>query len=403
LMAKYLILGAGAAGVSAAERIREHDRDSELVVVSKDRNMPISPVALPEYIEGSISRDNLFLWSHRYLEEARINLMLGSRVTRIDHRARSVSLADGGSLRYDRMLIATGASPVLAKDLAHKERVFTLRTLDDAEGIMRCARKRVMIYGAGAIAIKLAVALRKRGIEVVVICRSRVLRRLFDDDICSMINDTLSDNGIRIVGSCDLSSCESGAARVGDEDLSYDCIVAAMGVQPNVPFINKSCIGCGSSGGLSVDVRMQTSITGIFAAGDCAETKDMTTGRRGVMALWPPAVEQGKIAAMGMLGVEASYEGTLPSNAIQVFDKTFITMGSLEGEKVSFSDRGNLIRFSLKGGVMVGCQMVGDIENAGAIASTIRNKVAIKDLECQGIMPYGKSLRALRLLEGIME
>ncbi len=397
-MVKYLILGAGAAGVSAAERIREYDRESGLVVISKEKNLPISTVALPEYIDGSISREDLFLWDREYLKKARIELILGSHVAQINYLKRNVSLADGRSIAYDRMLIATGASPILTKDLAVKERVFTLRTLDDAEGIMKCARERVIIYGAGAIAIKVAVALRKRGIDVIIICRSRVLRRLFDDDICGMINSSLVDNGIRIAGSCELDSCENGDARVGEEELSYDCIVAAMGVRPNIPFIDKNAIRCSSSGGITVGNGMETSVPGIYAAGDCAETVDVTTGRRGIIALWPPAVEQGKIAAMSMLGKEASYPGALPSNAIQVFGNNFVTMGSLEGAKVSFTGKAGTIRFTLNGGKIVGCQMVGDVEGAGVIASIIRNGITLNELERQGVLPYGKSIRTWMLL-----
>jgi NADPH-dependent 2,4-dienoyl-CoA reductase/sulfur reductase-like enzyme len=402
-MVKYLILGAGAAGVSAAETIRVYDKESELVVVSKEDNLPISPVALPEYIEGSISKEELFLWDRGYLEENRIELILGRRVARIDQGKRTVSFTGSKSLAYDRLLIATGASPVLTKDFTMKEKVFTLRTLDDAEGIIKCAKERVIIYGAGAIAVKVAVALRKRGIDVIVICRSRVLRRLFDDDICSMINSKLADNGVRIAGSCQLDSCSAvGDARVEDEELSYDCIVAAMGVKPNVPFADKKSIRFGSSGGISVDDGMQTSAPGIYAAGDCVETLDVTTGRSSVTMLWPPAVEQGKIAAMNMLGKAATYAGTLPSNAIHVFDDTFVTMGSLEGQKVNVMDKGSIIRFTVRDDKIVGCQMVGDAESAGAIASCIRNGVRVKDLERMGVIPYGKAWRAWMLLAGVL-
>jgi nitrite reductase (NADH) large subunit len=392
---RYLILGAGAAGISAAETIRVHDQESELTVVSRDRNLPISPVALPEYIEGSIPREELFLWDRGYIEKNRIELMLGDEVSRIHQGEKGVSLASGKSLAFDMLLIATGASPILTSDLARRKKVFTLRTLNDAEGIMRCAKERVIIYGAGAIAVKLAVALTKRGVEVIVICRSKVLRRLFDDDICSMINCQLVANGVKVAGSCQLDSCSmDGDARVGEKELSYDCIIAAMGVEPNIPFVDTAVIRQGSSGGIAVDDRMQTSVPGIFAAGDCAETLDVTTGKHSVMALWPPAVEQGKVAAMNMVGKAESYQGTLPSNVIQVFDNTFVTIGSLEGKKTDLEMKGGITRLTTRNGVIVGCQMVGDVEGAGAIASFIRNGMTVKDLECLGVIPYGKALRA---------
>ncbi len=400
--ARYLILGAGAAGISAAEKIRERRKEAELTVVSRENNMPISPVALPEYIEGSISKDELFLWDRSYVEENGIELMLNSEAIRIDHRDNSVILANGKSLSFERLLIATGAKPILTPDLLRKDRVFALRTLEDAEGIIRCAKERVIIYGAGAIAIKAAVALRRRGVEVIVICRSRVLRRLFDDDLCGEINCQLVANGVKIVGSCEFNSCSSDKkALVGDEEVSYDCIVAAMGVKPSFPPLNNGAIGLGRTGGIAVDDCMQTTVPGIYAAGDCVETLDITTGKRGVMALWPPAAEEGKVAAINMIGESATYAGTLPSNVIEVFGNSFVTMGSLTGHKLNLPGRDGSIRLTTRGGKIVGCQMVGDVEGAGAFASFIRNQTRVSDLKRLGILPYGKALQADLLLSQI--
>jgi len=143
---------------------------------------------------------------------------------------------------------------------------------------------------------------------------------------------------------------------------------------------------------------MRTSAEDIYAAGDCAETVDITSGKSYVMALWPPAVEQGKVAALNMVSLETTYPGTLPGNVVEVFNTTFMSIGSLEGEKIDIEKGGRISRFTVnKKGRVVGCQLIGDINQVGIISSFIKKGGNVEDLEHIELIPSGRLLFSQRI------
>jgi NAD(P)H-nitrite reductase large subunit len=375
---RIVIIGAGAAGVSAAETIRKQNADAEITVINEEDSVPYSPVALPEFIEGKISREQLYLWNNDYLSKKKISYVRGKTVISVDVNAKKVIAEDGSVFPYDKLLIATGARPIIPEELKNKRGVFTLRTLKDAETIRSKIKERAIIYGAGAVAVKTAVALRRIGVDVIILCRSRVLRRLFDEDICRLIHDLLIANGVKIVGIHEqmrLLGDPIEKLRLGTQEFKCDGVIAALGVAPNLSFLDPSQIKLGKSGGVIVNEKMQTSAPDVYAAGDCCETIDITSGSRNVIALWPPAVEQGKVAALNMLGINAIYEGTLPQNMVDVFDTTFASIGSLDGEKITISSHTTIKRFTVKNGEIIGAQLVGDVDEAGIISTILKRKL----------------------------
>jgi NADPH-dependent 2,4-dienoyl-CoA reductase/sulfur reductase-like enzyme len=197
---RIVIIGAGAAGVSAAETIRKLNADVEITIINEEDSLPYSPVALPEYIEGRISREQLYLWNDDRIRKMKVFYVRGKTAVNVDVNAKKVITEDGSVFPYDKLLIATGGRPVIPDELKNKRGILTLRTYSDAEAIRNKIKERVVIYGAGAVAVKTAVALRRKGIDVIILCRSRVLRRLFDEDICRLIHDLLITNGVKIVG-----------------------------------------------------------------------------------------------------------------------------------------------------------------------------------------------------------
>jgi NADPH-dependent 2,4-dienoyl-CoA reductase/sulfur reductase-like enzyme len=390
---RIIIVGAGAGGTSAAETIREYDKNSEITVVNEDKEFPFSPVALPEYIEGRISKEQLFLWDNDFINKMSVNFLSGKSVVNVYPHEKKVVLDDDSILFYDKLLIASGASPILTEDLVNRKGVFTLRTIKDAEAIRHHIKERVVIYGAGAVAVKIAIALHKVGVDVIMLCRSRVLRRLFDEDICRLIHDLLIANGIKIVGIHEQMRIIGDPVerlRIGTQEFKCDGMIAALGVTPNTSFLTDQAVRLGSLKGILVNERMQTSAADVYAAGDCTETQDITSGERYVMALWPPAVEQGKVAALNMLDINAIYEGTLSQNVIDIFDTPFASIGSLDGEKIDISKHGVVNRFTIKKGKIIGAQLVGDVDNAGLISSCIKKGLLAKDLEYLKLISSGK-------------
>jgi NADPH-dependent 2,4-dienoyl-CoA reductase/sulfur reductase-like enzyme len=375
---RIVIIGAGAAGVSAAETVRKQNADAEITIINEEDSLPYSPVALPEFIEGKISREQLYLWNDDYLRKTKIFYVRGKTVIGVDVNAKEVITEDGSVFPYDKLLIATGARPVIPEELKNKKGIFTLRTLKDAETIRSKIKERAIIYGAGAVAVKTAVALRRMGVDVIILCRSRVLRRLFDEDICRLIHDLLIANGVKIVGIHEqmrLVGDPIEKLKLGTQEFKCDGVIAALGVAPNLSFLDPSQIKLGKSGGVIVNEKMQTSSPEVYAAGDCCETIDITSGSRSVIALWPPAVEQGKVAALNMLGINAIYEGTLPRNIVDVFDTPFASIGSLDGEKITLSSHTTIQRFTIKNEKIIGAQLVGDVENAGIISTILKGNL----------------------------
>ena len=381
---QIVIIGAGAAGLSAAETVRRHDAESEITVVSKGKSLPYSPVALPEYIEGKISKEQLLLWNADFIKKENINFIQGKAVVHINPHKKEITVDDGAILSYDKLLIASGASPTVTEDLRNKKGVFTLRTLEDAEAIRHQIKNGVVIYGAGAVATKIAVSLSKRGIDVIILCRSRILRRLFDEDICRLTHDLLIVNGVKIVGFHEqvrIIGDPVERLRIGTQEFKCDGIIAALGVTPNTSFLNNHIIRIGASGGLVVNEKMETSAADIYAAGDCVETRDIISGDPCVAALWPPAVEQGRVVALNMLGINSIYEGTLSQNVIDVFDTPFASIGSLNGEKITVSKHGAIKRFTVRSGKVTGAQLVGNVDDAGLISSHIKKGINAAELD----------------------
>jgi NADPH-dependent 2,4-dienoyl-CoA reductase/sulfur reductase-like enzyme len=398
---RILIIGAGAAGISAAETIRNHKGDAEITIITKDKCPPFSPVALPDYIEGKVSKEQMLFWEEKVIREKRIDLLLGRMVISVNPDRRTVQTDDGSILSYDKLLIASGASPSLPKDLEGRKGLFTLRTLEDADAICQQIRERAVIFGAGAVAVKLAVALQKIGIEALLLCRTRVLRRLFDEDISQLIHNLLVANGVKVLGVGKQTHIVGNPVerlRIGVQEFRCDGVISAMGVTPNTSFLSDGKIHRGLSGGIITDERMRTSAEDIYAAGDCAETVDITSGKSHVMALWPPAVEQGKVAALNMVGLETTYTGTLPGNVVEVFNTTFMSIGSLEGEKIDIEKGGRISRFTVnKKGRVVGCQLIGDINQVGIISSFIKKGGNVEDLEHIELISSGRLLFSQRI------
>ncbi|MGQ9788749.1 MAG: NAD(P)/FAD-dependent oxidoreductase [Candidatus Hadarchaeaceae archaeon] len=398
---RILIIGAGAAGISAAETIRNHKTDAEVTIITRDKCPPYSPVALPDYIEGRVLREHMLIWDDKLIQEKRIDLLLGRTVVSVNPDKRTVQTDDGSILSYDKLLIASGASPSLPQDLQTRKGMFTLRTLEDADAIRQQIRERAVIFGAGAVAVKLAVALQKIGIEALLLCRTRVLRRLFDEDISQLIHDLLVANGVKVLGVGKQTHIVGNPVerlRIGVQEFKCDGVIAALGVTPNTSFLSDGKIHRGSSGGIITDERMRTSVEDIYAAGDCAETVDITSGKSYVMALWPPAVEQGKVAALNMVDIGAVYDGTLPENVIDVFGTSFASIGSLDGRKIDIGKKGTLSRFTVnKEGKVIGCQLVGDVNQVGIISSFIKKGGNVEDLEHIELIPSGRLLFSQRI------
>lgn len=393
-----VIIGSGSAATSALRVFVKWGRGTNVCVVSESGNLPYSPVLLPYYVVGRISRDRLFLHDGELFQQRGVRVILGRKAIGLDPNEKKIVLSDGRALCYDKLLITTGSSPRIPSIKGIKAKgVFVLRNLEDADKMARELGDDVAILGTGLISLELATLLKEKGIKVKVVGRSRIMRRLVDPDISDIIANMLIQKGIELyLNKRELEICGNPVEGLKADGLELECdsVLIAMGVRPNTDFVG-DVLEIGESGGIIVDCKMRTSDKHIYAAGDCAETTDLISGRRGINAIWPDAIEQGRIAALNILGLGVDYPGSVRMNILSIFGIPVASIGSVEGEeKVTTASVSSLRRFTLREGKVIGAQFIGDISEIGKIISAIRRGILTKrDLPLHDFLGYAAAKR----------
>lgn len=413
---EVVILGMGAAGLAALESLRRTEaelssRPSKVTVVAPEEGFPYSLCALPFSLCGEL--DECFL---DRCEPDFLTLLdaqkVASRATSIDPDGRRVGLEDGTSLPYDRLLISTGSVPFVPPVPGLDIRgVHFLASLSDTHGIrewVESGQTRCVVIGAGFVGIEAAVALRKLGCDVTVVeMLEWVLPRVFDEDVAETAQRHLEAEGIAFrLGAqvTEVLPCEEGsvdAVMVGDERIECDTVVVGIGVRPNIAFTEGS--GVQVHHGLLVGDDMQTSLPGVFAAGDVVEVRSRHTGSPTLGAIWPNAIAQGRVAGAAMAGKEVWYDGSEMLNVVNLFDVPAVSLGltsflaEQEGRSfrtLTFQPPGGRVskKLLLEDDRMIGAQLVGDVTNAGVILNYIRNAWEageIVERVLRGPLPHG--------------
>ncbi|MCJ2669404.1 MAG: NAD(P)/FAD-dependent oxidoreductase [Thermoplasmata archaeon] len=388
---RHVIIGCGAAGVSAAEAIRKHDRQSEVMIVAKQKRPPYSLCSLPAVLAGEIDPSKIVRFPRGYFDDIDVDLRLGKEVTKVLPTDRRVVI-DGRKLKYDRLLIAPGSLPLVPPiDGIEKRGVFTLTSLEDVRRIQRYMRdkKHAVVIGAGFIGIEAATALRKRGLDITVVeMLDSVLPRMLDSDIGGRLQGIMEGEGIRFRLGCQVTRIIGAkkveGVEVGKKRLPCEMVVMGIGVRPNIEFLAGS--GIRKNMGILVNEHMRTSRRDVYAAGDLTESFDPLRGKRMMNAIWPNAVLQGRIAGENMAGVEAAFSGSFTVNIIDVFGVSALSMGMASFEDKDLSEEKFVTdravkKMLLRGGKLVGMQFVGTLRNSGYMMSLMRKGEDISELQ----------------------
>ncbi len=340
---EYLIVGASHAGLSALQAIRMHDSDGRITLVTRDAALPYSPTVLPYVVSGRSTPDRVALKDDGWFEKHKVGFIRSAAVTSVDAAARRARLASGEEIAFDKLLLATGAAPILPPIPGLKEvRFHVLRTLDDAIGLNQALpqTKQAVVLGAGLVGMHAAENLAKAGAQVTVVeMQPRVLAGYFDAEASAIIEAAFAAKGVRLMLGAKVSRCETApdqAVRIttdGGATLEADLLLVAAGVAPVTGFLAGS--GVAVDRGVLVDDTMRASAEGIWAAGDVAQARGFYDEAKILNGILPSAVEQGRIAGMAMAGDPAikPWPGGVPLNTYTFFGQQAVSVGSQEVDK----------------------------------------------------------------------
>ena len=392
---QHVIVGAGPAGVVAAETLRKGDRSAGIVLLGDEPEPPYSRMAIPYVLDGSVEESGTFLRKTDGHYETRGIECRQGRAESVAPADGTLTLSGGERVSYDRLLIATGATPfrppVPGLDSPGVHNCWTLADCRQIASRLT-ADSHVVLIGAGFIGCIILEALAKRcGTLTVVEMEERMVSRMMDATAGGMLERWCAARKIRVLTSTRVTGIEVADGAVGDkavvldsgEKLQAHLVVLAVGVGPNIGFLEGS--GIKTDHGVLVDEHLQTSAANVFAAGDVAEGLDFSTGTYSVHAIQPTATEHGRIAALNMLGRDARYKGSLNMNVLATVGLISSSFGSWDG--VAGGDSGvavdedgyKYLRLEFDGDRLVGALGIGLTDHVGVIRGLIQNGTALAD------------------------
>jgi len=331
---RVIIIGAHAAGVDAAAAARKTDRTAEITLISKEKRVGYSRCGIPFVIGGQVPKmDDLIVYPSAYFKMNKLNLLTETTVTHVNKDAKTVEITDKTgkteTLSYDSLILATGASPVVPPIKGkEKQGIYVVRTLEDGERIdaaIRAGAKSGVVIGAGLIGLEVAMVFVERGLKSTVVeLLPQALPAMLDADMAMMIQEKFEERGVRVITGTGVSEILGGdqvtGVVAGTEQIPADILVVATGIRVNSELAQE--VGCtiGSFRGILTNMRMETTVKDIYAAGDCAEAVSLITHRPVLYQLGTVAVRHGKVAGTNAAGGFAVFSGCLGSSTSKLFD-----------------------------------------------------------------------------------
>ena len=386
----HVIIGAGPAGVIAAETLRRSDAGARVTLVGDESERPYSRMAIPYLLAEDIAEAGTHLRHGEGHYESHGIEVRNARARAVNPAGKTLTLADGDTLRYDRLLVASGSHTVRPPiEGANLGRIENCWTLADARRIMAGTPRgsRVVLMGAGFIGCIILEALVARGVDLTVVeLADRMLARMMDDTGGDMIKRWCEGKGVKVLTSTRVTALgeADGGVRLhldGAASITADLVVCATGVAPNVDFLEGS--GVEVDAGVLVDDRLRTNVDGIYAAGDVAQGPSFPTGAREVHAIQPTASEHGRIAARNMAGHDTPYRGSLSMNVLNtlglVSSSFGVWMGLEGGDRAVASDpaRFKYLRLEFDEDRIVGALAIGLTQHVGVIRGLVQTQVPL--------------------------
>lgn len=417
---RYVIIGASAAGLAAAQQIRKTDKNGEITVLTRENYFPYSRPSISYLLKGTVEEKKMFLRKPQFYADNKIAVITGAEVTKIDREKKTVK-AGRKEYPYDKLCIAAGSKPFVppVENAQGCKNVFTFLDLASAKALKKAVNKntRAVVIGAGLIGMKAAEGLSK-------ICKSvhvaelspRVLPSILDEKSAVSVKKYLEAHGLcfhlenTVVKAQTKGGMVKSVLLKSGETLDCDVLVIAVGVRPETVLAEKA--GLEVNRGIIVDQKtMQTSDKDIYAAGDCTVSVDMLDGSNKIIALWPNAVYQGMAAGANMAGETHEAAGAYSVNAIDFYGLRICTCGLINAKGEQYHDKikvqgDSYKRLIFEGEKLVGYVLINASDNAGIYTNIIANGVSLDTLagdimDTPSLFLFNRETRTDKLTGGV--
>jgi NAD(P)H-nitrite reductase large subunit len=388
---KYVIIGNGIAGTTCAQMLRQNDISCDIQLLTNEPYPLYNRVSLPRFLQGLLAEQKVMIRSREWHEEQRISLLTETVATRLDPDGKVVYLNQGGPLKYDSLLIATGgwANKLSVPGVDRASRIYNFVTLDDTKELIAAAleSKHAVTCGGSFIAYELTEGLNVRGVQVTWLMRGPYwLRTILDEDGGRLIDDIATRHGVDVIHGEEIAEVQAAnglpqrvRSKTGKE-YPAEIIGVGLGLTLNHAFVADT--GIVRKTGIVTNEYLETSLPGIYAAGDVAEFYDATTQQHHTMGTWDNALAHGRVAAVNMAGGHEPYLD-VPTYTSPLFDTNIAVMGVAESNnpelhsvtRTALGDKGNqdYRKFFFKDNRLVGSVFIGSPKGRRKIVEIIRS------------------------------
>lgn len=410
----YLIIGNSIAAVGCIEGIRSLDKDGSICVVSDENYVVYGRPLISYYLWNKTTEENMLRYRPEdFYRKNGAELILGTKAEKIDAANKSVELSDGQKVSYKKLMVATGSRPFVPpmNGLDKVEKKFNFMTLDDAKALDAAidSESRVLIVGAGLIGLKCAEGISDKVKSLTIVdLANRILPSILDEEGSAIVQRFIEERGVKFYLEDSVDKFEDGTAILkSGKSIGYDAVVIAVGVRANTELVSDA--GGDVNRGIVTDLCCRTTLDDVYAAGDCAESFNITTGQNQVLALLPNAYRQGEAAGINMAGGEKLYDDAIPMNSIGFWGLHVITAGSYEGEVTESKDE-NGTRYKklfTADNKLKGFILIDDIERAGIYTRLVREQTPLDQIDFEAVaerpqeMAFAKPVRQVDLGGGI--
>jgi len=403
-MAKYVIVGASAAGLGAVEAIREVDPVGTITVITDEACSHYSRPMISDLVSGKADMKKINCRTEEFWKEHNVEALMSKKAVALNLNEKTVQLESGEKVPYEKLLLATGGKPFVPKtEGSEKEGVFTFTTIGDAQRIAAkidaLNAKAAVVIGGGLIGISVAEALVKRGLKVTMVeLQEKILSLLVDAKGSDIMEAVIRKAGVNVVtgqsvqkilGRQDNDAAVGGVLLTKGGQVSCDLVIMAIGVVPRTELVVGSSVKINR--GIVVDNFMQTTVPDIYASGDVAEAYDFVINQNRTLPLWPLAVLEGQVAGYNMAGKKTSYGGGTNMSSLKYFGIPLVSVGlanpkddpTLEILVKEDLEHNVYKKLVLRNNIIVGLTLVNRIERAGILFYLMKNALNVKRFKDQ--------------------